>query len=76
MSTGSTHGDRQQRCAMADASVAATGSLGQEQLHVTSFMIIGVFTPVGCTVLTRMLYAPSSIASVRISPTTPCLAAV
>ncbi|SKT64625.1 Uncharacterised protein [Mycobacteroides abscessus subsp. abscessus] len=36
---------------------------------------MGVSTLVGCTVLTRILWGASSIASERIRPTTPCLAA-
>ena len=36
---------------------------------------IGVLTPVGCTVLTRILCWASSLAMVRAMPTTPCLAA-
>ncbi len=36
---------------------------------------IMVLTAVGCTVLTRILCGASALASVRISPTTPCLEA-
>src|SRR6266568_4929872 len=36
---------------------------------------IGVSTPVGCTVLTRMLCRASSLAMLLAMPTTPCLAA-
>ena len=48
---------------------------GRNIFQVPSFMIIGVLTFVGCTEFTRMFFAPSSTAKVRMRPTTPCLAA-
>ncbi len=43
---------------------------------MTSLTTIGVSTPVGWTVLTRMRCWASTLANERISPTTPCLTAV
>jgi hypothetical protein len=43
--------------------------------RVKSLSIIGVFTPAGCTELTRMLYWARKFAYTRMMPTMPCLAA-
>jgi hypothetical protein len=43
--------------------------------QVAWFWIMTVSTEPGWTVLTRIMSGASSLASVRISPTTPCLAA-
>ena len=40
-----------------------------------SWATIGVWTPVGCSVLTLMENSAKALAYDRISPTTPCLAA-
>jgi hypothetical protein len=42
---------------------------------ITGLTTIGVFTPVGWIVFTRMLWGASALASDRMMPTTPCLAA-
>ena len=48
---------------------------GRNSRQATSFTTIGVFTVVGFTVLTRIMYGASSWARLRIKPITPCLAA-
>ena len=79
MSTASTSGIGQrvqpdQRLAM--SSRVGFSRSGRNRPADTSFdMTIGVFTVVGFTVLTRIMYGASSWASTRMSPTTPCLAA-
>jgi hypothetical protein len=77
-SRGSTHGIGSALSApMASAYCSAVGfsTPGRNTRMVGSFCTIGVLTPVGCTELTRMECGASSSASVRMSPTTPCLAA-
>lgn len=49
---------------------------GRNALRTTSFWISGVSTLVGCTQLTRIPCDATSMARLRINPTTPCLAAV
>lgn len=78
MSAGSTHGTGSaciSRETGAKSSRVGLSRSGRNMRNVASFITIGVFTWVGWTELTRMLCGASSIASVRISPTTPCLAA-
>jgi hypothetical protein len=58
------------------ASAAAISGVSCIIWAMFSLAIIMVFTPVGCTVLTRMLCGASQCANERISPTTPCLAAL
>ena len=77
MSTGSTQGIGSTFMACeAGAKSARVGCSrsGRNSRYVASFWIIGVSTWVGWMLLTRMKCGASSRASVRISPTTPCLA--
>ena len=65
------------RAAVANSSlVGARSRSGRNALDTASFWIIGVSTLVGCTEFTRIPCGASSLARVRIKPTTPCLAAV
>jgi hypothetical protein len=79
MSAGSTHGTGSACISWeigAKSSRVGFSRSGRNMRNVASFIAIGVFTWVGWMELTRMLCGASSIASVRISPTTPCLAAM
>jgi hypothetical protein len=44
--------------------------------YIPGLLTMSVSTVVGCTEFTRIRCGASSTASVRISPATPCLAAV
>ena len=70
MSTGSIRS-----IGMRFAVIFAASGFSSTYLPSTSFMTIGVRTPVGWTVLTRMLCGESEFAKLRIRPTTPCFAA-
>src|ERR1700724_4530779 len=77
MSADSTHGTGSALVALeASANCSGVGfsTPGRKSRYVGTLWIMSVFTLVGCTVLTRMKCGASSSASVRIRPTTPCLA--
>ena len=77
MSRGSTHGMGSAFISWetgAKASRDGFGSSGLNSRQIVSFWIMSVSTCVGWMLLTRIMCGASSSASVRINPTTPCLA--
>ena len=62
-------------CFAASAAVGFANS-GHNLANVASFNTNAVPTAPGWTVFTRTFWAPSSLAKVRINPTTACLLAV
>ena len=57
------------------SSTVGASTLGRKSLSIVSFSNMSVLTVVGCTALTRMPCGASSVARLRMMPTTPCLAA-